>query len=82
MPKKLCTGNPCFRTQFFEKRSVLLARSSTFNISVYAPCHDCVVSQLNELPGKMDRALAEDDSPSLVEEIPSEAMDSTLCKLL
>ena len=75
-------GNPCFRTQFFEKRSVLLARSSTFNVSVYAPCHDRVVSQRNEFAGKMDRALAEDDSPGLVEKIPSEAMGSAMCKLL
>ena len=34
------------------------------------------------LPGKMDKALAEEDSPGLVEEIPSEAMGSTTCKLL
>ena len=34
------------------------------------------------LPGKVDGALAEEDSLSLVEEISSEAMDSTLCKLL
>ena len=34
------------------------------------------------LLGKMDRALAEEDSPGLVEEIPSEAMGSTTCKLL
>ena len=34
------------------------------------------------LPGKMDRALAEEDSPGLVEEIPSEAMGSATCKLL
>ena len=34
------------------------------------------------LPGKMDRALAEEDSPGLVEEIPSEVMGPTMCKLL
>ena len=34
------------------------------------------------LRGKMDRALTEEDSPGLVEEIPSEAMGSTTCKLL
>ena len=39
-------------------------------------------ANLMNLPGKMDRALAEEDSPSLVEEIPSEAMGSTTCKLL
>ena len=50
--KKMYTGNPCFRTQFFEKWSILLARSSTFNVSVYTPCHDHVVSQLNEFAGK------------------------------
>ena len=30
----------------------------------------------------LDRTLAEEDSPSLAEEIPSKAMDSTSCKLL
>ena len=80
MPKKLYTGNPCFRTQFFEKQSILLACSSMFNVSVYTPCHDCMVSQ--HLPVKMDRALAEEDSPGLVEEIPNEAMGSTTYKLL
>ena len=40
------------------------------------------LANLMNLPGKMDGALAEEDSPSLVEEIPSEVMDSTLCKLL
>ena len=39
-------------------------------------------ANLMNLPRKMDGALAEEDSPSLVEEIPSEAMDSTLCKFL
>ena len=34
------------------------------------------------LPGKMDRVLAEEDSPGRVEEIPNEAMGSTTCKLL
>ena len=34
------------------------------------------------LPGKMDRALGEEDSPGLVEEIPSKAMGSIMCKLL
>ena len=34
------------------------------------------------LLGKMDRMLAEEDSPVLVEEIPSEAMGSTTCKLV
>ena len=40
------------------------------------------LANLMNLPGEMDRALAEEDGPSLVEEIPSEAMDSTSCKLL
>ena len=40
------------------------------------------LANLMNLPGKMDRALAEEDSPNLVEEIPCEAMDSTLCKFL
>ena len=40
------------------------------------------LANLMNLPGKMDGAPAEEDSPSLVEEIPSEAMDSTSCKLL
>ena len=39
-------------------------------------------ANLMNLPGKMDRVLAEENSPSLVEETPSEAMDSTSCKLL
>ena len=39
-------------------------------------------ANIMNLPGKMDRALAEVDSPGLVEEIPSEAVDSTMCKLL
>ena len=39
-------------------------------------------ANLMNFPGKMDRALAEEDSPGLVEEIPSEAMGSTMCKLL
>ena len=34
------------------------------------------------LPGKMDTALAKEDSPGLVEEILSEVMGSTTCKLL
>ena len=35
------------------------------------------------LPGKMDRALTEDNSPGLVEEMPSKAMDFTcVAKLL
>ena len=71
MPKKC---NPCLRTQSFDKWSISLACSSTFNVYVYAPCHDHVVSQLNEFAGKMDRALAEEDSPGLVEEIPSKAL--------
>ena len=40
------------------------------------------LANLMNLPGKMDRALAEEDSLSLVEKIQSEAMDSTSCKLL
>ena len=40
------------------------------------------LANLMNLLGNMDRALAEEDSPSLVEEIPSEAMESTSCKLL
>ena len=46
----------------------------------------CVITtwlaNLMNLPGNMDRALAEEDSPSVMEEIPREVMDSTLCKLL
>ena len=34
------------------------------------------LANLMNLPGKMDGALAEEDSPSLVEEIPSKAMES------
>ena len=40
------------------------------------------LANLMNLPGKMDRALAEEDSPGLVEEIPSKATGSTACKLL
>ena len=40
------------------------------------------LANLMNLPGKMDRVLAKEDSPNLVEEIPSEVMDSTSCKLL
>ena len=39
-------------------------------------------ANIMNLLGKMDRALAEEDSPDLVEEIPSEAMGSATCKLL
>ena len=35
------------------------------------------LANLMNLPGKMDRVLAEEDSPGLVEEIPSEATGST-----
>ena len=40
------------------------------------------LANVMNLPGKMVRALAEEDSPGLVEEIPNEAMGSTTCKLL
>ena len=40
------------------------------------------LANLMNLPGEMDKALAEKDSPGLVEEILSEAMGSTMCKLL
>ena len=39
-------------------------------------------AKIMNLPRKMGRVLSEEDSPSLVEEIPSKAMDSTSCKLL
>ena len=44
--------------------------------------NSCYNARTLNLPGKMDRALAEEDSPGRVEEIPSEAMGSTTCKLL
>ena len=39
------------------------------------------LANLMNLPGKTDRVITEEDSPGLVQEIPREVMDSTLCKL-
>ena len=41
-----------------------------------------LLANVMNLPGKMDKVLAEEDSPGLMEQIPSKVMDSTSCKLL
>ena len=52
MAKKLYAGHPGLGLQFFEKRSLLYALRSTFNVSVYAPCHTAWLGNLMDLPGK------------------------------
>ena len=52
MAKKLYAGHPGLGLQFFEKRSRLYALCSTFNVSVYAPCHTAWLGDLMDLPGK------------------------------
>ena len=52
MAKKLYTGHPCLSSQFIEKRSDLYVHSSTFNVSVNAPCHTTRLTFLIDLPGK------------------------------
>ncbi len=47
MAKKLYAGHPGL-----EKRSLLYALCSTFNVSVYAPCHTAWLGNLMDLPGK------------------------------
>ena len=44
--------------------------------------NSCYNARTLNLPGKLDGALAKEDSPGRVEEMPSEAMCSTTCKLL
>ena len=52
MAYKLYTGHPCLSSQFIEKRSDLYVHSSTFNVSVNAPCHTTRLTILIALPGK------------------------------
>lgn len=53
MTLKLYTDHSCLSLQVFEKRSDFYVCCSLFNVSIYAPCHDCVVSRgLIDLPGK------------------------------
>lgn len=66
-------ANPCLTTQF-SRNIVLLAHGSTFSAFVYAPCHDCIASQLNGFAWKDGQNVTTEDSPGPMEEIPSKAV--------
>ena len=55
MAHKLYMDHPCLSSQFFKKQSDLHVHTSTFNVSIYTPCHTRWLAILMDLLGKRAR---------------------------